>query len=419
MTAPLAPRKTDILDTDILVIGAGPSGLMAADRLAQRGYRVLVADAMPSPARKFLMAGRGGLNLTHSEPLFDFIGRYGDARSWLAPLLRRFDPQALMTWCENLGEPTFTGSSGRVFPKSFKASPLLRAWLKRLNENGVGFLMRHRLMDLTAEHTALFDTDQGPRSLKARAILLALGGASWPRLGSKGDWTAMLQRHGIVIHPFEPANMGVMLNWSDHLVSRFAGEPIKRVALTHAGQTIRGEAIVTSRGLEGGAIYALSASLRTALKADPHTILTLDLRPDMPERILIERLQQPRGKTSQSTFLHRAAGLAPIGIALLRESCGGPLPQEAATLARLIKALPLTITGIAGLERAISSAGGIARTELDAHLMLKKLPGVFACGEMLDWEAPTGGYLLQACFAQGDAAAHGIDTWLATPPPAA
>lgn len=402
------------LETEILVIGAGPAGLMAAETLADAGQSVLVADAMPNPARKFLMAGRGGLNLTHSEPLFDFIARYGTARGWLAPTIRQFDPQNLIAWCHALGEETFVGSSGRVFPKSFKASPLLRAWLKRLNEKGVGFALRHRFTQLDTHDQAQFTTPEGPVTIKAKAIVLALGGASWPKLGSRGDWVPALQAHGIAIRPFLPANMGVLVNWSDHIVPRFAGEPIKRVTLTHGAQVSRGEAVLTQTGLEGGAIYALSASIRTALQINPTTVLTLDLRPDMPEKILLERLQQPRGKASQSTFLHRAAGLAPIGIALLREACGGPLPPDAFALARLIKALPVTVTGYAGLERAISSAGGIMREAVDEHFMLKTMAGVFVCGEMLDWEAPTGGYLLQACFAQGYAAALGVTHWLNT-----
>jgi uncharacterized flavoprotein (TIGR03862 family) len=400
------------LETDCLVIGAGPAGLMAAETLAVAGQSVLVADAMPNPARKFLMAGRGGLNLTHSEPLFDFIARYGEARGWLAPTIRQFNPQDLIAWCHALGEETFVGSSGRVFPKSFKASPLLRAWLKRLNERGVGFAMRHRFTQFDAHGQAQFTTPEGPVTIKAKAIVLALGGASWPKLGSRGDWVPALQAQGIAIRPFLPSNMGVFVNWSDHIVPRFAGEPIKRVTLTHGPQVARGEAVLTQAGLEGGAIYALSASIRTALQTSPTTVLTLDLRPDMPEKILLERLQQPRGKASQSTFLHRAAGLAPIGIALLREACGGPLPQDALALARLIKALPVTLTGCAGLERAISSAGGIMRDAVDEHFMLKAMAGVFVCGEMLDWEAPTGGYLLQACFAQGYGAALGVTHWL-------
>ena len=400
------------LQTDILVIGAGPAGLMAAETLATAGHHVLVADAMPSPARKFLMAGRGGLNLTHSEALFDFIARYGEARGWLAPVIRQFDPQDLIEWCHALGEDTFVGSSGRVFPKSFKASPLLRGWLKRLNDLGVRFLSRHHFTDFDAQGQALFKTEQGVVTIKAKATVLALGGASWPRLGSRGDWVDALERHGVQIRPFRPSNMGVLVPWSDHIVPRFAGEPIKRVTLTHGKQVTRGEAVLTQTGLEGGAIYALSTSLRNALETHPTTVLTLDLRPDMPEKILIERLQQPRGKASQSTFLHRAAGLAPIGIALLREACGGPLPQEAAALMQLIKTLPLTVTGIAGLDRAISSAGGIMRETVDDHFMLKTIAGVFVCGEMLDWEAPTGGYLLQACFAQGRAAAQGVKHWL-------
>lgn len=402
--------------TDCLVIGAGPAGLMAAETLAQAGYQVVVADAMPNPARKFLMAGRGGLNLTHSEKLFDFIGRYGEARTWVAPLLRQFTPQDLIAWCHGLGIETFVGSSGRVFPKTFKASPLLRAWLARLNALDVRFALRHRFTGFDDKMVAQFETAEGLCSLPARTIILALGGASWPKLGSRGDWVGILHEKGVEIAPFKPSNMAVTVAWSPHITTRFAGEPIKRVSLTHGAQQIRGEAVLTQTGLEGGAVYALSASIRTALETAPTTVLTLDLRPDMPEKILLERLKSPRGKASQSTFLHRAAGLAPIGIALMREACGGPLPDDAASLLRLIKTLPVTITGVGGLDRAISSAGGIRRDALDEHLMLKALTGVFACGEMLDWEAPTGGYLLQACFAQGHAAGLGAIRWLQQQP---
>ena len=398
--------------TDCLVIGAGPAGLMAAETLARAGYKVVIADGMPNPARKFLMAGRGGLNLTHSEKLFDFIGRYGEARNWLAPVLRQFSPQDLIEWCHTLGIETFIGSSGRVFPKTFKASPLLRAWLVRLNELDVHFRLRHRFTGFDPDKNARFDTENGPVTLRARTRILALGGASWPKLGSRGDWVTALEQEGVAVTPFKPSNMAVTVAWSSHITTRFAGEPIKRVSLTHGNQVIRGEAVLTATGLEGGAVYALSASIRTALENAASTVVTLDLRPDMPEKILLERLKTPRGKASQSTFLHRAAGLAPIGIALMREACGGPLPDDAPSLLRLIKTLPVTVTGVAGLERAISSAGGIRREAMGDDFQLKAMDGVFACGEMLDWEAPTGGYLLQATFAQGRAAGLGALKWL-------
>lgn len=410
--AALAPASAPTPDTDCLVIGAGPAGLMATETVARAGYSVLVLDAMPNPARKFLMAGRGGLNLTHSEKLHDFISRYGEARSWLAPVLRQFTPQDLIDWCHDLGIETFVGSSGRVFPKTFKASPLLRAWLARLNSQSVRFALRHRFTGFDQNKNALFATEQGTVSLSARTRILALGGASWPKLGSRGDWVPLLAEQGVDIAPFKPSNMAVHVAWSSHITDRFAGTPIKRVSLTHGGQSVRGEAVLTQTGLEGGAVYALSASIRSALERDPSTTLMLDLRPDMPEKILRERLQSPRGKTSQSTFLHRAAGLAPVGIALMREACGGPLPDDPAAMLRLIKTLPVTIHGVAGLERAISSAGGIRRSALDDHFMLTAMPGVFACGEMLDWEAPTGGYLLQATFAQGHKAGLGAIEYL-------
>ena len=411
---PLANSPTQM--TDCLVIGAGPAGLMAAETIAQAGFSVCIADAMPNPARKFLMAGRGGLNLTHSEKLFDFISRYGEARRWLAPVLRQFTPQDLTEWCHELGIETFVGSSGRVFPKTFKASPLLRAWLARLNQRNIRFALRHRFTGFDAHKNPLFTTENGTTTLHPRVIVFALGGASWPKLGSRGDWIDIMTQQGVDIAPFKPSNMGVEVVWSSHIIERFSGTPIKRVSLTHGGQTVRGEAVLTQKGLEGGAVYALSASIRTALESNASTVLLLDLRPDMPEKILLERLQNPRGKTSQSTFLHRAAGLAPIGIALMREACGGPLPDDARQLLRLIKSLPVPIQALGGLERAISSAGGIRREALDDHFMLKAMEGIFACGEMLDWEAPTGGYLLQACFAQGYVAGQGAINWLQNHP---
>lgn len=369
------------------IIGAGPAGLMAAEVLAKGGAKVRVIDHMPSPARKFLMAGRGGLNLTHSEPLDRFLSRYGDAQAFLSPAIRAFPPQTLIDWCHGLGIETFVGSSGRVFPETMKASPLLRAWLRRLDELGVRFALRTRWAG----------------EKEADAMILALGGASWPRLGSDGHWTRILENRGIKIHPFIPANSGVGIDWSSHLIERHAGAPLKRIAVTSAGRTVRGEAVVTRTGLEGGALYALGPELRQSRK------LTLDLRPDLTEAALAERLARPRGKDSQSTWLRKTTGLAPAAIALWRET-GQPLTAAS------LKALAFSVTGSDELARAISSAGGVALSEIDRHFELKAWPGVHAVGEMLDWEAPTGGYLLQACFSTAVMAARACLERLQTAP---
>jgi uncharacterized flavoprotein (TIGR03862 family) len=397
----------------VAIIGGGPAGLMAAETLAASGHEVTIYDRMPSVGRKFLLAGRGGLNLTHSEPLDHFLSRYGAAAEWVRPMLDAFSPADLMAWCEGLGQPVFTGSSGRVFPKSFKSSPVLRAWLNRLAGLGVHFAPRHEWLGFTDAGALRFARPEGEVTVEADATLLALGGASWPRLGSDGGWTTPLAALGVTITPLKPANCGFFVGWSEIMRQRHAGEPLKRLALSFEGARVRGEAIITETGLEGGAIYALSAPLRDAIERDGTAVVHIDLRPDLSQDEVAENLRRPRGKTSVSTFLHRAAGLSPPAIALLRESTGGPLPNAPHHLAGLIKAVPLTLTGTRPIARAISSAGGIARDEVDQGLMLKKRPGLFVAGEMLDWEAPTGGYLLQACFSSGRLAAQGIAAWLA------
>jgi uncharacterized flavoprotein (TIGR03862 family) len=392
----------------VTIIGGGPAGLIAAERLGQAGVAVTVYDQMPSVGRKFLMAGRGGLNLTHSEDFERFIARYAEGSATLRPLIKAFRPEDLRAWCEGLGQETFVGSSGRVFPKAFKASPLLRAWLSRLESLGVRFALRHRWQGWDAEGRPVFSNAAGELvTAQADATILALGGASWPRLGSDGSWVEHLEGRGVAVAPLRPANMGFTLPWSEVVRGRFEGEPLKRIALTFEGVTVRGEAIVTADGIEGGAIYALSARLRDAIEREGKAVLHLDLRPDLSEEALAKRLSAPRKGQSASTFLRKAGGLSPLGTALLRES-DPRLPQEPAALARLIKAVPLTLTGMKPLDRAISSAGGIPFAELDENLMLRRLPGVFVAGEMLDWEAPTGGYLLQASFATGIAAAKGV-----------
>lgn len=388
------------------VIGAGPAGLMAAERLAQSGLSVVVHERMPSVGRKFQMAGRGGLNLTHSEPLARFLDRYGDAANRAAGWLEAFSPSDLVAWAEGLGQPTFVGSSGRVFPKAMKASPLLRAWLARLNELGVEVRLRSRWTGWDGE-ALRFETPDGERLETPGAVVLALGGASWPRLGSDAAWTQWLEAP---LRPFRPANVGFDVAWSDVFREGFAGRPLKGIALTHQGRTVRGEAMIAAYGIEGGAIYALSAGLRDAVERDGQATLVIDLKPDLAADDLALRLARPRGKASLSNHLRKTVGLDAVGAALLREA--GPLPTAPDELAARIKATTVTLGGVQGLERAISAAGGVRFDALDKHLMLTARPGVFVAGEMLDWEAPTGGYLLQASFASGVVAAQGVKAWL-------
>jgi len=401
---------------DAAVIGAGPAGLIAAEVLAEGGASVTVFDAMPSAGRKFLMAGRGGLNLTHSEPLEQFLARYREAAPALEAAITAFPPTALRDWSEKLGQPTFVGSSGRVFPQAFKASPLLRAWLRRLDASGVRFAFRHRWCGWDEAGRLKFRTPQGDNVVEARATVLALGGASWPRLGSDGSWTETLAAKGVALSPLRPANCGFTVAWSEVFRDRFEGQPLKGAAWSFGSRTIRGEAIVTRNGIEGGSIYALSADLREAIARSGEAILHVALRPDLETKVLASRLDSPRGKQSFSNFLRKAAQLSPVATGLLQEaafasgvSLASLSPQG---LAALINAVPIKLTGTAPIARAISSAGGIALAELDAHFMIRRLPGVFAAGEMLDWEAPTGGYLLQACFATGVAAGRGALNWL-------
>jgi uncharacterized flavoprotein (TIGR03862 family) len=398
------------------VIGAGPAGLMAAEVLAQGGARVTVYDAMPSAGRKFLMAGRGGLNLTHSEPLPQFLAHYREAMPHLKAAIEAFSPEALREWSEVLGQPTFVGSSGRVFPKAFKASPLLRAWLRRLDSVGVQFALRHRWTGWDETGRLLFQTPDGPRAVGASATVLALGGASWPRLGSDGSWAEMLAAKGVGVSPLKAANSGFTAAWSDIFRDRFEGQPLKGVVLTFGPHTVRGEAIVTRTGIEGGAIYALSADLREAILNSGQATLNIALRPDLEINDLIARLSQPKGKQSFSNFLRKATHLPPAAIGLLQEAAKGSgvslSSLSPADIARLINAVPIQLTGTAPIARAISTAGGISFDELDTDFMIQRLPGFFAAGEMLDWEAPTGGYLLQASFATGAAAGRGALRYL-------
>lgn len=392
---------------NVAIIGAGPAGLFAAEHLAQAGLRVTVYDRKPSAARKFLMAGRGGLNITHSEPFETFITRYGAAAEFLRPALENFTPSAMRDWCTGLGEETFIGSSGRVFPKSFKASPLLRAWLGRLNELGVTVAYDHQFNGFDDRGALLFTTPDGAKTIAADATLLAMGGASWPRLGSDGGWAAILRARGIDVRPFAPSNCGFYVQWSDVFAKKFAGTPLKSITLTHGDTTIRGELMITTNGVEGGGIYALSAGLRDHLPAT----LYIDLKPDMDLGTLTAAVAKPIGRDSFSNHIRKTTGLAPAAIGLLQED-RALRDAPPAQLAQRVKRYPLHLSAPFGLERAISSAGGVSRDEINSSYMIKKLPGVFVAGEMIDWEAPTGGYLLQASFATGAAAAAGITAYL-------
>lgn len=402
------PSAAPLAEATVAVIGGGPAGLMAAETIAGTGARVTVFERMPTVARKLLIAGRGGLNLTHSEDIAPFLHRYGEAEGWLAPAIAAFPPAALIAWAEGLGQETFVGSSGRVFPRAMKASPLLRAWLARLGTLGVRIATRHRWVGREADGTLAFETPDGPQRIRPDATVLALGGASWPRLGSDGAWTALLA--DVRVSPLRPANCGFRIAWSPTMRDRFAGEPLKRIALSFRGRSVRGEAVITEDGIEGGAVYALSAPLREAIAAEGSATLLLDLRPDLSHAALGLRLAAPPRGQSLSTFLRKAAGLPPEAIGLLQEALHGG--SAGGDLTGLIKAIPLTLTATAGMERAISSAGGVMAGELDPHFMLRRHSGLFVAGEMLDWEAPTGGYLLQACFATGKAAGEGVLAFL-------
>ena len=375
--------------TDALVIGAGPAGLMAAEALATAGRGVLICEAKPSPARKFLMAGKSGLNLTKDEPFEPFLAQY-DAE-WLRPMLKAFGPAEVMDWARGLGQEVFTGSTGRVFPAAMKASPLLRAWLTRLGEAGVELRTRWRWSGFDGNGLA-FETPAGRQVLRPKVTVLALGGASWARLGSDAAWVPWLAEKGVEIAPFKPANMGFRIGWSPHMARTF-GQPVKGAALIAGGQVERGEFVISKKGIEGGGVYAVSRTVREG------AALSLDLLPDRSLPEVMDRLASGPGKETAANWLRKALRLDPVRIALLQE-WGRPLPRGDA-LARLIKTLPVRHAGPRPMDEAISVAGGIARTALTDNLELTALPGIFAAGEMLDWEAPTGGYLLTACLATG------------------
>lgn len=394
---------------EVVVVGGGPAGLMAAEVIATAGHAVTVVDRMPTFGRKLMMAGRGGLNLTHSEARERFMARYGAAADRLATAIEVFPPDDLRAWALGLGEETFTGSSGRIFPVSFKASPLLRAWLARLDALGVKRRTRLEWSGFADDGLVFTREDGSHETLRADACVLALGGASWPRLGSNGAWVETLTAKGVEVAPLVPTNCGFTVDWSEIFRSRFEGQPLKRVAIRFGEHTSVGEAMITADGIEGGAIYALSAPLRDALATTGAAVtIEIDLKTGMSFSELVSSMEHGRKGDSQANMLRKAAGLPPTAIGLLRESTGGKLPHDFNELARLIKATPITVTAARPLDRAISSAGGIRFAELTDAFMLKRLPGVFVAGEMIDWEAPTGGYLLQACFSTGVIAGEGV-----------
>ena len=391
----------------MIVVGAGPAGLAAAEVLASQGIEVTIHERMPNPARKFLLAGRGGLNLTHSEPLEAFLERYQPMPPYLEASIRAFPPAALRDWCETLGLATFVGSSGRIFPTSMKASPLLRAWLRRLNGLGVKLATRSRWQGWK-EDALCFETPIGALIEHADGVVFALGGASWPRLGSDGAWQSAFAARGAAISPLRPANCGFKIAWSDKMQERFAGEPLKTVSFSFGERTLRGEAMITREGIEGGAIYGLSHELRDAIAQMGFCDLIIDLRPDVSKEALSARLALDAGKGLSTANRLRRAGLSALGATLLRERREGPsLPSAPDEIALAIKSCAIRLTGVCDIARAISTAGGVAWQSLAPDFSLRADPSAFVCGEMLDWEAPTGGYLLQACFATGRAAGFG------------
>ncbi|WP_159813641.1 TIGR03862 family flavoprotein [Pseudomonas sp. 18058] len=403
----------------VAIIGGGPAGLMAAEVLSQAGIRVDLYDGMPSVGRKFLLAGVGGMNITHSEAYPAFLSRYAERAPQIAPLLRGFDADALCTWIHDLGIETFIGSSGRVFPTDMKAAPLLRAWLKRLRDSGVVIHTRHRWLGWD-EHGALrIDSPEGEITVKPDATLLALGGGSWSRLGSDGAWMLALEQRGVGLAPLQPSNCGFEVQaWSELMVSKFAGAPLKNIAIGLNDDIPRlGECVITATGIEGSLIYALSAPIREAINQYGEAVIHIDLLPGRPVDKLQAALSKPRGSRSMAKHLHSQVGIDGVKAALLRELMDAATFADPASLARAIKALPLTLVKTRPLDEAISSAGGVTFEAMDERLMLKALPGVFCAGEMLDWEAPTGGYLLTGCFASGRAAGLGILQWLKHPLP--
>ena len=400
------------MEKSVAVIGGGPAGLMAAEVISARGIPVDVYDAMPSVGRKLLMAGKSGLNITHSDPFDVFVARYGKRRPQVEPLLKDFGADDLRAWVHGLGIQTFIGTSGRVFPMGMKASPLLRAWLKRLGEAGVSLHVRHKWLGWDPDGTLKFSTPTGELKVKAEAVVLALGGGSWARLGSSGEWVPWLKQAGVRVEALRPANCGFDVAWSEHFREKYDGQPVKSVILSFEELRQQGEFIITKEGVEGGLIYSVSAPMRDALLANGVAVMHLDLKPDRTLDWLKDKLSRPRGSRSLASYLEKSLGIFGVKAGLLREFVSKEDFTNPERLAGLIKALPVPLTAPRPLDEAISSAGGVAFEALDEHLMLKSLPGVFCAGEMLDWEAPTGGYLLTACFSTGRWAGQGVLEWL-------
>lgn len=401
----------------IAIIGGGPAGLMAAETARDAGAQVDLYDAMASVGRKFLLAGKGGLNLTHSEPLTALLSRYDSSQSAIAPLIEEFTPESIRGWAQGLGIETFIGSSGRVFPTDMKSAPLLRAWLRRLRTSGVRIHVRHRWIGWTDRGDLQFETIEGGITVQTDVTILALGGASWPKCGSDAAWVPILQRQGISIAPLRPANCGFDVEWSDHVRKTFPGCPVKSVAVTarnhQGGMTkLQGEFLITQTGVEGGVIYSLSASIRDEIAQTGIATIWLDLAPDWEEARLVRELSRPRGKRTIASHLQRRVHIAGVKSALLREVLAKEDFHDPARLAATIKRLPLRLVAPRPVEEAISTAGGVRFEALDERLMIRDLPGVFCAGEMLDWEAPTGGYLLTACLATGRAVGIGTVAWL-------
>jgi uncharacterized flavoprotein (TIGR03862 family) len=400
------------MNISVAIIGGGPAGLMAAEVIRGRGVAVDVYDAMPSMGRKFLMAGRGGLNLTRSEPFEQFVMRYGKRRAQIEPLLRSFGPDELREWARGLGIESFIGTSGRVFPVGMKTSPLLRAWLKRLDEAGVQFHLSHKWRGWNVDRSLKFETPEGEKNIRAEAVVLALGGGSWARLGSDGAWVKLLEQAGVKVDALKPSNCGFDVAWSPHFRNRFEGQPIKSVVLTFGSFRQQGEFIVTKNGVQGNLIYAASAWLRDEIYAKGSAILQLDLMPDKTEAQVLEKLSKPRGSRTMASHLEKTVNIKGVKAGLLREFVPKDDFANMERLASSIKHLEIPLIAPRPLDEAISSAGGVTFESLDENLMIHSLPGVFCAGEMLDWEAPTGGYLLTACFASGRAAGLGVLKWM-------
>ena len=396
----------------VMIIGGGPAGLMAAEVLLQRGVQVSLYEAKPSPGRKFLVAGKGGLNLTHSEPREDFLSRYGVRRPQIEPLLDAFGPNELRQWAHALGVETYIGSSGRVFPKEMNAAPLLNAWLEKLQTSSLQIYTRHKWVGWGKDHALLFETPDGEKNVKADAVILALGGGSRPELGSDGRWIPLLAVYNVEIAPLKPANCGFDVQWTSYFRDKYEGKPVKSVAITFKGQRKLGEFIITEKGVEGSLIYAISAQLRDEIELAGHAIIELDLTPDWTQEEVTEKLSRPRGSHSFSKHLKRTLNITGLKSGLLWEFVNRKDFSDPERLACAIKSLPIPLIAPRPLEEAISSAGGVTFESLDERLMLHALPGVFCAGEMLDWEAPTGGYLLTACFASGYSAGLGVLDWL-------